>query len=135
MSRLVSADLYPVKGMRAATAYGSPPESLMATAKGFTFQGIGNRMLYPVARSRQTGELTVITPRGRDSATGREHVHPRDRALKRADVEILDELLLQLSAEGVDPVTVDLRRVQQGKPVRAALHKGEVWGFDLGLAP
>jgi uncharacterized protein YcbX len=131
VSEATALNLFPVKGMRRATANGAEIAALYARATGFEYHGIGDRELYAVAPSSE-GDLMVLTPRGRTSPQGIEHRHVEDWALKRIGVDITGERQLRLSAEGIGAVALDLRESPSGKAVRAALHKGQVSGFDLG---
>jgi hypothetical protein len=129
--RVTNLNLFPGKGMRPATANGKPITALTASRTGFEHQGVGDREIFAVAHDKN-GIFTVMTPRGRDEAPGRDNVHPGDRGIKRIGVDIAGEGQVRLSASSVGELALDLSQ-GPGPAAIVALHSGEVWGFDLGI--
>ncbi len=133
MNIVTALNLYPLKGARAATLNGQEIDMLDIEPEGLACLGIGDRELFIVAPSADPEEgLMVVTPRGRNSSTGRDNEHQPDRAIKTVSVDVIRHRRLALSAPNIGRLVLDLDQEPSEPSVRVALHGGRVWGFDLG---
>jgi uncharacterized protein YcbX len=134
MLRVEQVNIYPIKGMQAATQYGGREiEGLHATDLGlFHAHGVQDRSLFVAAESAD-GELTFVSSRGWDTAQGPKMAHPNDSRLAGVEVDISDAAELRLRAKGVGSLTLSMYDSMTAEATeQVSMHGGSLHGHRMG---
>jgi len=135
MLRVEQVNIYPVKGMQAATHDGGGEiEGLHATNIGmFHAHGVRDRELFVAAEADNGDSLTFVSARGWGTPQGPRMTHPNDSRLASVEVDISATAELTLSAKGVGRLILWVHdSLRAAGPQEVGMHGGKLWGYDMG---